>query len=374
MNYEFSLDGKKVAGLVTALCMLGVLVFIAGMLVGTTVGAPDRAAQDAKSGKGPGAASTLAKNPLVKKELAALQKANPALAQGMKLANNPLIKKQLAGSPKAKPGAASEAAEAEGAPDAGAAEPGEAPEGEDAGKAPAQKGSGLAVVSALGANPLAKKGLASLTKENPKLAQASKVATNPLVKKQITSAAKGKPAPASPGGAAAVVPAPGGGGDPPAASAGGAGSAPAPAAGGDKSAPAPGSAAPSDPKGGEAAKGDPATAAPDAQVGGGEAKGDAAPPAEASDADADAGPENPALGFTVQVGAFLNEKYAKNLVMDLESRGYAPYIFKAQDAQDRTWYTVRVGDYGDKKEAAQAASDLASKEKVRTIVRPAGSF
>jgi len=90
--------------------------------------------------------------------------------------------------------------------------------------------------------------------------------------------------------------------------------------------------------------------------------------------DGEADFETSSMGFAVQVGAFLMEKNARSLAADLEGRGYTPYVFKAQDAKDRTWYAVRMGDYGDKKEASQAASEFEKKEKMRTVVRPAGAF
>lgn len=103
----------------------------------------------------------------------------------------------------------------------------------------------------------------------------------------------------------------------------------------------------------------------------------AAAPGEAAKADgaADAGggdepPQADEVGkrFSVQVGAFLVEKNARNLVEDLEGWGYPAFVFEAKDAKGRVWYAVRFGDYEDKKQATQAASEFMKKAKKAAVV------
>lgn len=284
MNLEFSLDGKKIAGLLIGLALLGVLIFFAGLLVGASVNAPDRPEQASASGSKGGVEAASAKGP--------------------------------------------------------------------------QRGSAPGVASALAANPLAKQGLASLQKSNPALAQGMKLAKNPLIQKQMAAPKKGGGAPAAPAGGASpqeegpAQEAPeGAASSPPGQKEGGAssqeGAAPVPPSGGDK---------------------DGGAASPQKEA----AQATEGPKEEASDAGGEA--EVSALGFAVQVGAFLMEKNARGLAADLEGRGYSPYIFKAQDVKDRTWFAVRIGDYEDRKEASRVASEFTEKEKMRTVVRPAGVF
>jgi septal ring-binding cell division protein DamX len=93
---------------------------------------------------------------------------------------------------------------------------------------------------------------------------------------------------------------------------------------------------------------------------------------------ADAGPDEGLAGrresFSVQVGVFLEELDAERLIQELEGKGYTPNIFVANDADDRPWYAVRLGTYTDQAEAAQAASNFSKQEKMKAVVRPAGSL
>lgn len=81
-----------------------------------------------------------------------------------------------------------------------------------------------------------------------------------------------------------------------------------------------------------------------------------------------------APGFSVQVGAYLEEREARRLVDELENKGYTPTLFSGLDAEARTWYAVRIGSYSNTKDAGQAASNFERQEKRKTAVRPAGSL
>jgi cell division protein FtsN len=76
------------------------------------------------------------------------------------------------------------------------------------------------------------------------------------------------------------------------------------------------------------------------------------------------------MSFSVQVGAFLDEKRAEELLNNLKMKGYEPYIFEARDLEGLSWYNVRIGNYADWEEADQAAIEFLEKEKMETYVRP----
>jgi len=116
-----------------------------------------------------------------------------------------------------------------------------------------------------------------------------------------------------------------------------------------------------------------------------------APPPEKADASAapqqarDAAPAqpppepaaNPAAGsmaYSIQVGAFLIEDNAKQLLKELESKGHKAHIFTAKDSKDRLWHAVRIGSYASWQEASQAASAFSKQEKIGAIVRPVNSL
>ena len=78
--------------------------------------------------------------------------------------------------------------------------------------------------------------------------------------------------------------------------------------------------------------------------------------------------------FTVQVGVFLEHNEASRLLKEMERKGYAPSFFADRDAEDRQWYTVRIGAYSDKDQAANAAANFTKQEKIKAVVRPLGSL
>lgn len=78
--------------------------------------------------------------------------------------------------------------------------------------------------------------------------------------------------------------------------------------------------------------------------------------------------------FSIQVGVFLEEKDAERFVEEMEEKGYAPSVFTGSDADNRIWYSVRIGAYADRAEAAQAAASFTKQEKMKAVVRPIDSL
>ncbi|HJR08848.1 MAG TPA: SPOR domain-containing protein [Pyrinomonadaceae bacterium] len=78
--------------------------------------------------------------------------------------------------------------------------------------------------------------------------------------------------------------------------------------------------------------------------------------------------------FSVQVGVFVSENDARQLVRQLQQKGYTPIVLAANDDESRLRYSVRIGTYKNMTEAAHAASNIADQEKLKAVVRPLGSL
>jgi hypothetical protein len=94
---------------------------------------------------------------------------------------------------------------------------------------------------------------------------------------------------------------------------------------------------------------------------------------EEADAPASAQPAG-APNYSVQVGAYLDERDARRLAGELEHKGYTPTVFSGTDAEARVWYAVRIGAYASVKDAGQAANNFTRQERIKAAVRPAGSL
>lgn len=92
------------------------------------------------------------------------------------------------------------------------------------------------------------------------------------------------------------------------------------------------------------------------------------PPAKPS------GPVASRMTHSVQVGAFLQPENARQLVARLTGRGVRAYIFEIRDGQNRTWHTVRVGDFPSRQAAQAHADEFARREQMKVLVRPFGTF
>jgi hypothetical protein len=98
--------------------------------------------------------------------------------------------------------------------------------------------------------------------------------------------------------------------------------------------------------------------------------------AEADSADAGSNGARAAVaqGYSVQVGAYLDETEARRIASQLENKGYTPTVFSGTDAEARVWFAVRIGAYTSVRDASQAANNFARQEKMKASVRPAGSL
>jgi rare lipoprotein A len=72
-------------------------------------------------------------------------------------------------------------------------------------------------------------------------------------------------------------------------------------------------------------------------------------------------------GYTVQVGAFIQQEHALKLKEQL-ARQYQPVYVMVAEAADRRFYRVRVGRLPTEEQADQLASRLRSREKLETFV------
>jgi len=78
--------------------------------------------------------------------------------------------------------------------------------------------------------------------------------------------------------------------------------------------------------------------------------------------------------YSVQVGVFLTENESQQLVRQLQKKGYTPIVLAATDDEGRLWFSVRIGTYTNKLDAAKAALNIAEQEKLKAVVRPLSSL
>jgi cell division septation protein DedD len=98
-------------------------------------------------------------------------------------------------------------------------------------------------------------------------------------------------------------------------------------------------------------------------------------PADPLAASAVAAAPNPAdEPFVLQLGAFRDQKRAKELQTELKGKGYATTIFNMVDEGQKTWHMVRFGGFKDLDAAAQAASAFMDKEGIQALVRRSDSL
>jgi general secretion pathway protein A len=78
--------------------------------------------------------------------------------------------------------------------------------------------------------------------------------------------------------------------------------------------------------------------------------------------------------FSVQVGAFLGRGNAERLIADLKQKGYEPYISMFLGYWGREWYSVRILDCADLKEAERAVAEYREKEGKPALITRLGSL
>jgi cell division septation protein DedD len=70
----------------------------------------------------------------------------------------------------------------------------------------------------------------------------------------------------------------------------------------------------------------------------------------------------PTLAYAIQVGAFLQESHASRLMSELSQKGYAPYVVTKQDAKNRLWRKVCIGQFENKDRALAMQARFAAQE------------
>lgn len=72
--------------------------------------------------------------------------------------------------------------------------------------------------------------------------------------------------------------------------------------------------------------------------------------------------------YSVQVGAFVSEFNMENLLLELQDRGYQPYVVTVK-LNRQILHTIRIGEYGSREEAVLAAKDFFRREGIAAVVR-----
>ncbi len=77
--------------------------------------------------------------------------------------------------------------------------------------------------------------------------------------------------------------------------------------------------------------------------------------------------------YSVQVGAFIIQNNALELVATLVGRGYDAWLASEKDVEGRAWFFVRVGRYPNREEAVIAAATFRQRENVNAVAVPIAS-
>ncbi len=78
--------------------------------------------------------------------------------------------------------------------------------------------------------------------------------------------------------------------------------------------------------------------------------------------------------FNLQAGAYRVEANAQEAVARLLKKEYDAFIFEITDARQRTWYTVRVGRYETREEAAASLESFRREENIPAVIAVAGNL
>lgn len=84
--------------------------------------------------------------------------------------------------------------------------------------------------------------------------------------------------------------------------------------------------------------------------------------------------EDKDAGFCIQAGAFLSMKNAQVLTKNLSGKGYEARVIPFKDSSDKTWYTVRIGNYSSRREAEKVAGEFSANEQISAIVMHTGKI
>jgi len=80
------------------------------------------------------------------------------------------------------------------------------------------------------------------------------------------------------------------------------------------------------------------------------------------------------ITYSIQVGAYLILKNARDKISELNEKGYAARIVNFEDSEGRIWHTVRLGNYALKKSAREDAKILNERDEIETVVLPSDKF
>jgi len=58
----------------------------------------------------------------------------------------------------------------------------------------------------------------------------------------------------------------------------------------------------------------------------------------------------------------------------LQQRGYAAYLHEVTDAEQRSFYMVRFGQFATREAAAESVDDFMAKEKLKAVIVRAGAM
>jgi len=78
--------------------------------------------------------------------------------------------------------------------------------------------------------------------------------------------------------------------------------------------------------------------------------------------------------YNLQVGAYRQEANAQAAVAKLSKKGYSPFLLEITDARKRTWYTVRIGRFETRENAATSLNNLKRKENIAAVIAKAGKL
>jgi cell division protein FtsN len=77
---------------------------------------------------------------------------------------------------------------------------------------------------------------------------------------------------------------------------------------------------------------------------------------------------------SVQVGAYRHIENAEQQVVRLTAKGYAARLVPMRDSGNKTWFTVRIGDFSTPESARIQADEFTQREKIQSAVRPFGTL
>ncbi len=80
--------------------------------------------------------------------------------------------------------------------------------------------------------------------------------------------------------------------------------------------------------------------------------------------------EKSRLAYTIQLGAFSNPENAAIALSLWRARGYDPYVSEIMGSDDRMWYTVRTGQYEQRRDGLAAVQLIRRKEEAPAVLMP----